>query len=166
MKNRKLFECVEILLKTGGLNGSTFTVVLWKRGLKRCEKIDTTKNRQIQKISKLSSKIDVWRSSRAQRLDNYYGLRKTGSRQGTLRSGKDRTFGYNFPLKWRIKGRFWDPPEIENDSKIGRWRQDRRWDPLKMLSGGSFEKTWRIDEMSIGKWKVFSWPKTIESVKL
>ena len=28
VKNRKLFECVEILLKTGGLNGSTFTCVL------------------------------------------------------------------------------------------------------------------------------------------
>jgi hypothetical protein len=28
MENPKLFECVEILFKTGGLNGSTFTVVL------------------------------------------------------------------------------------------------------------------------------------------
>ena len=28
VKNCKLFECFEILLKTGGLNGSTFTGVL------------------------------------------------------------------------------------------------------------------------------------------
>ena len=28
VKNSKLFECFEILLKTGGLNGSTFTDVL------------------------------------------------------------------------------------------------------------------------------------------
>ena len=35
MKNRKFFECVAILLKTGGLNGCTFTVVLWKRGVKK-----------------------------------------------------------------------------------------------------------------------------------
>ena len=32
MKNRKLFECVAILLKTGGLNGCTFTVVFMKKG--------------------------------------------------------------------------------------------------------------------------------------
>ena len=35
MKNRKFFECVAILLKTGGLNGCTFTVVWWKRGVKK-----------------------------------------------------------------------------------------------------------------------------------
>ena len=119
MENRKLFECVEILLKTGGLNGCTFTVVLWKRGLKRCEKIDTTKNRQIQKISKLSSKIDVWRSSRAQRLDNYYGLRKTGSRPGTLTGIRTTRLLELFRRKRLSKRRLFGNPENR------KWHQNR-----------------------------------------
>ena len=49
MKNRKFFECVAILLKTGGLNGCTFTVVLWKRGVKKCETICKRKIRKILK---------------------------------------------------------------------------------------------------------------------
>ena len=32
---------------------------------------------KIQKSSKLSSKIDVWKTSRAERLHNYYGLKKS-----------------------------------------------------------------------------------------
>jgi len=154
MENRKLFECVEILLKTGGLNGCTFTVVLWKRGLKRCEKIDTTKNRQIQKISKLSSKIDVWRSSRAQRLDNYYGLRKTGSRPGTV-PGKIRvTQNLFFARKGSPKGAFLEIPKIENGTKTGRWRQDRHRDPLKTLSRSNFERIRNINENLMGKWEI------------
>ena len=83
MKNRKFFECVAILLKTGGLNGCTFTVVLWKRGVKKCEIIYKRKIRKIWKMTKLSSQIDVLKSSRAQRLHNYYGLRKNKVDSGT-----------------------------------------------------------------------------------
>jgi hypothetical protein len=35
------------LSKTGGLNGCTFTVVLWKRGVNKCENIYKRKIRKI-----------------------------------------------------------------------------------------------------------------------
>ena len=162
MKNRKFFECVAISLKTGGLNGCTFTVVLWKRGLKRCEKIDTTKNRQIQKISKLSSKIDVWRSSRAQRLDNYYGLRKTGSRPGTVCVICRVTLLSLLSRKGGAKGAFLEIPKIGKGTKIQFFSKDRDGDPLKTVPGSGFGKTWKNTENLVGKWEVLDTQKLVK----
>ena len=76
MKKRKIFECVAILLKTGGLNGCTFTVVLWKRGVKKGEIIYKRKIRKYEKMCKLSSQIDLLKTIVSKRHSNYCGLKK------------------------------------------------------------------------------------------
>ena len=98
---------------------------------------------------KLSSQIDVLKSSRAQRLHNYYGLRKSRVDSRTVRPGKARTFWDHFARKCWSNGRFLDFLKIGNGSKINPCRQDRHRDPLKTVPGSGFEKTWKNNEISI-----------------
>ena len=83
MKNRKFFECVAILLKTERPNGCTFTVVLWKRGVKKWDYIYRRKIRKYEQMCKLSSEIDLLKTTVSKRHSNYRGLRKSRVDSGT-----------------------------------------------------------------------------------
>ena len=55
--------------------------------------------------------------------------------------------------------------KIENGTKNQLFRKVRRWDPLKTVSGSGFEKTWKIDEKTIGKSIVFDGLKPLKSIE-
>ena len=83
-----------------------------------CNKIYTNENMKIQDFSKLSFKIDVWKTSRAQRLHNYYGLKKNRVGPGTLRPGNTYVLGCFLGRKCSPKGGLWNPRKSQRGPKI------------------------------------------------
>ena len=76
-----------------------------KRGVKKGETIYINdKSGKYEKMSKLSSKIDVLKSNRAQRLHNYCGLRKNRVDSGTLFWSTMWSFFQHFCATWPILG--------------------------------------------------------------
>ena len=59
-------------------------------------------------------------------------------------------------------GAFLKIPRIVDGTKIDQWRQDRHRDPLNTLSRSGFGQTWKINEILIGKWKVFDGLKPLK----
>jgi len=90
---------------------------------------------------------------------------KAGSRQG--RSPYFGGLGFWRPAarKWCPKGAFLKTMKIENGTQKHFFIKVRRWDPLKTVPGSGFEKTWKIEEQTIGKSMVFDGPKPLKDIK-
>ena len=90
---------------------------------------------------------------------------KAGSRKGRSPYFGGLGFGRLLGRKGRPKGAFLKTMKIENGTKKQFVRKVRRWDPLKTVSGSGFEKTWKIDEKTIGKSIVLDGPKSLKSIE-
>ena len=140
------------------------TVFEKKSGKWKCMDSDKTCPEYIEKSSRIlpklvqnPSKIEQKRSQIDQNgsLDRFRRQIAPRSAQGTTKPEGAIDCGSFFGQKGRPKGRFRDPLKIENRSKNAFSRLDGHLDPPKMLFGRGFGKTWKFDEKSTRKWKVF-----------
>jgi hypothetical protein len=89
------------------------------------------KSGKYEKMIKLSSQIDVLKSSRAQRLHNYYGLRKSRVDSGTQRG---TTIKMNFEVFWGHLADFgchfgpsWIPRGVQKSCFwVSCWKNDEK----------------------------------------
>ena len=90
---------------------------------------------------------------------------KAGSRQGRSPYFEVLGFWRLLGQKGRPKGAFLKIMKIGNGTQIQLFRKVRRWDPLKTVPRSGFEKTWKIDEKTIGKSIVFDGLTPLKSIE-